>query len=64
MQDLFSSQEAALSPLADRMRPHSLDEIVGRAPQQVQEFLAEEIRPILERYGKELSAAAADSVNV
>ncbi|WP_273306866.1 adenylosuccinate lyase [Victivallis lenta] len=37
---------------------------VGRAPQQVQEFLAEEIRPILERYGKELSAAAADSVNV
>ena len=37
---------------------------VGRAPQQVQEFLAEEIRPILERYGKELSSAAADSVNV
>ena len=37
---------------------------IGRAPQQVQEFLAEEIRPILERYGKELSAAAADSVNV
>ena len=37
---------------------------VGRAPQQVQEFLAEEIRPILERYGKELSAPAADSVNV
>ena len=31
MQDLFSSQEAALSPLADRMRPRTLDEFIGQA---------------------------------
>ena len=30
MQDLFSSQEAALSPLADRMRPRTLDEFIGQ----------------------------------
>ena len=30
MQDLFSSGEAALSPLADRMRPRTLDEFIGQ----------------------------------
>ena len=30
MQDLFSSQTAALSPLADRMRPRTLDEFIGQ----------------------------------
>ena len=30
MQNLFSSQEAALSPLADRMRPRTLDEFIGQ----------------------------------
>ena len=30
MQDLFSSKEAALSPLADRMRPRTLDEFIGQ----------------------------------
>ena len=30
MQDLFSSQEAALSPQADRMRPRTLDEFIGQ----------------------------------
>lgn len=30
MQDLFSSQDAALSPLADRMRPRTLDEFIGQ----------------------------------
>ena len=30
MQDLFSQQEAALSPLADRMRPRTLDEFIGQ----------------------------------
>mgnify|MGYP002513818514 CR=1 FL=1 len=30
MQDLFSHQEAALSPLADRMRPRTLDEFIGQ----------------------------------
>ena len=30
MQDLFSHQEAALSPLADRMRPRALDEFIGQ----------------------------------
>ena len=31
MQDLFSAQDAALSPLADRMRPRSLDEFIGQS---------------------------------
>ena len=31
MQDLFSAQEAKLSPLADRMRPRTLDEFIGQA---------------------------------
>lgn len=30
MQDLFSQQEEALRPLADRMRPRTLDEFVGQ----------------------------------
>jgi len=30
MQDLFAHQEAALSPLADRMRPRTLDEFIGQ----------------------------------
>ena len=30
MQDLFSAQEASLSPLADRMRPRTLDEFIGQ----------------------------------
>ena len=30
MQDLFSTQEASLSPLADRMRPRTLDEFIGQ----------------------------------
>ena len=29
MQDLFTQQESALSPLADRMRPRTLDEFIG-----------------------------------
>ena len=31
MQDLFSAQDAALSPLADRMRPRTLDEFIGQS---------------------------------
>ncbi len=31
MQDLFSMNEAKLSPLADRMRPRTLDEFIGQA---------------------------------
>ena len=30
MQDLFSGQDLALSPLADRMRPRTLDEFIGQ----------------------------------
>lgn len=30
MQDLFSGQDVALSPLADRMRPRTLDEFIGQ----------------------------------
>ena len=30
MQDLFTYQEASLSPLADRMRPRTLDEFIGQ----------------------------------
>jgi len=31
MQDLFSHQEQTLSPLADRMRPRTLDEFIGQS---------------------------------
>ena len=31
MQDLFSQQEEALRPLADRMRPRTLDEFIGQS---------------------------------
>ena len=31
MQDLFAHQDAALSPLADRMRPRTLDEFIGQS---------------------------------
>lgn len=31
MQDLFSGKEASMSPLADRMRPRTLDEFIGQA---------------------------------
>ena len=37
---------------------------VGRAPQQVEEFLSEQIRPILNKYQAELAGASADSINV
>ena len=30
MQDLFSQQDAVLSPLADRMRPRTIDEFIGQ----------------------------------
>lgn len=36
----------------------------GRAPEQVTEFLAEQIQPILTKYQKELKATSADAVNV
>ena len=31
VQDLFSQKEEQLSPLADRMRPRTLDELIGQA---------------------------------
>ena len=31
MQDLFSAQDQSLSPLADRMRPRTLDEFIGQS---------------------------------
>ena len=37
---------------------------VGRAPRQVDELLAEVVRPLLEKYGSELNAAAGEAVNV
>ena len=37
---------------------------IGRAPQQVEEFLAERVRPVLDQYRAELDAATADAVNV
>lgn len=37
---------------------------IGRAPEQVTDFLNECIRPILGRYKAELDAASADAVNV
>lgn len=37
---------------------------VGRAPRQVDELLAEVVRPLLEEYGSELNAAAGEAVNV
>ena len=37
---------------------------IGRAPQQVEEFLAERVRPVLDQYRAELDAATADAVDV
>jgi len=71
-------EEGADNDLLDRLRNDAAFEcirgefdslldpatFVGRAPRQVEEFLAEEIRPVLERHNAELASAAADSVNV
>lgn len=37
---------------------------VGRAPEQVEEFLTGSIRPLLEKYRNELEKAAGESINV
>lgn len=71
-------EEGADNDLLDRLRGDSAfacirDEFdslldpatfVGRAPRQVEEFLAEEVRPVLERHNAQLASAATDSVNV
>ena len=37
---------------------------IGRAPEQVEDFLASEIRPLLKKYEHELAATGADALNV
>ena len=56
--DLFSAVHKTLDTLLDP----SL--FVGRAPQQVREFIADCIDPILHTHAAELSKAGVDAVNV
>ena len=37
---------------------------IGRAPEQVEDFLASEIRPLLEKYAGDLAATGSDALNV
>ena len=37
---------------------------IGRAPEQVEDFLASEIRPLLEKYANELATTGSDALNV
>ncbi len=39
-------------------------QFVGRAPEQVMEFLIEEIDPVLQKYSEKLSSLNVDAVNV
>ena len=47
--------------LDDMMDPHKF---VGRAPEQVDEFLAEEVDPVLEKHQSLLAVESVDGVNV
>lgn len=53
---------AAVHAKLDAMIDPSL--FVGRAPQQVDEFVAEEIDPVLEAHKELLAVANVDGVNV
>jgi adenylosuccinate lyase len=57
--------DPAFAAVADRfdtiLEPRAF---VGRAPEQVDEFLAAELDPVLARLGPDLQAAAAEEINV
>lgn len=55
---LFSAIHSKLDKMID---PNLF---VGRAPQQVDEFLEDEINPILEKYADLLTQVSVDGVNV
>ena len=55
---LFASIHSKLDSLVDPIL------FVGRAPQQVDEFLAEEVDPILEEHKDLLNVTSVDGVNV
>ena len=52
--DVGHERRAGLDPAA----------FIGRAPEQVEDFLASEIRPLLEKYANELAATGSDALNV
>ena len=56
--DLFKPVHAKLDQL---MEP---SQFVGRAPEQVDEFIAEEIDPILEKFKELVAIQSVDGVNV
>lgn len=56
--DLFKAVHGSLDQLLDS------NLFVGRAPEQVTEFLAECIAPLLEKHSKVLNKATVDAVNV
>lgn len=56
--DLFKPVHAKLDQL---MEP---SQFVGRAPEQVDEFIADEINPILEKFKELVTIESVDGVNV
>lgn len=56
--DLFKPVHAKLDQL---MEP---SQFVGRSPEQVDEFIAEEVDPILEKFQQLLTVESVDGVNV
>ena len=56
--DLFKPVHAKLDQL---MEP---SQFVGRAPEQVDEFIADEIDPILEKFKELVTIVSVDGVNV
>ena len=55
---LFTAVHSHLHELLDPAQ------FVGRAPEQVTEFLIEEIDPVLQKYSEKLSSLNGDAVNV
>jgi adenylosuccinate lyase len=55
---LFASIHNILNDLVDPSR------FIGRSPEQVDEFLAEIVDPILAKYSEELAKTKVDGVNV
>ena len=56
--DLFKAVHAKLDQLMDPAQ------FVGRSPEQVDEFIADEIDPLLEKHKELLAIESVDGVNV
>lgn len=56
--DIFKPVHSKLDQMMDP------SQFTGRSPEQVDEFLADEIDPILEKYKHLLNIASVDGVNV